>query len=47
MLRIGEMKVVKEQFYAAKKTINIWGVNIDNTVISKLIETSSLTGCQH
>ena len=33
MLRFGETRVVKEKFYAAKKTINILDVNIDNLVI--------------
>ena len=39
MLRFGETKIVKEKFYAAKKPINIWDVNVDNIVISKLVKT--------
>ena len=39
MLRFGEKKVIKVEFYAAKKPIKIWDVNVDNIVISKLIET--------
>ena len=39
MLRFGETKVAKENIYAAKKAINIWDLNIDNIVISKLVET--------
>ena len=39
MLRFGETKIAKEKFYAAKKPINIWDVNVDNIVISKLIKT--------
>ena len=35
MLRFGEAKIAKETFYAAKKPINVWDVNIDNIVISK------------
>ena len=38
MLRFEEIKITKEKFYAAKKTIKIWNVNVDNTVISKLIK---------
>ena len=41
MLRLGKAKETKEKFYAAQKTINIWDVNIDNIVISKLIETKT------
>ena len=39
MLRLGETKVTKENFYAAKRLIKIWGVNVDNIVISKLVKT--------
>ena len=39
MLRFGETKIAKEKFYAAKKPINIWDVNVDNIVISKLVKT--------
>ena len=41
MLRFGETKIAKEKFYAAKKTIKIWSVNLDNLVISKLIKTKT------
>ena len=41
MLRFGEAKIAKEKFYAPKKTINTWDVNIDNIFISKLIETKT------
>ena len=41
MLRFGETKIRKEKSYAAKKPINIWDVNIDHIVISKLIETKN------
>ena len=41
ILRFGETKVVKEKFYDAKKPINIWDVNVDNTVISKFLETKT------
>ena len=36
MLRFGETKV-------AKKPINIWDVNLDDIVISKLIETKTIS----
>ena len=41
MLRFGETKVTKEKFYAAKKPIKIWNVNVDNIVISKLVKTKT------
>ena len=33
MLRFRETKIAKEKFYTAKKVINIWNVDDDNTVI--------------
>ena len=41
MLRFGETKVTKVNFYGGKKLINIWDVNVDNIVISKLVETKT------
>ena len=41
MLRFGETKMAKEKFFAGNKPINIWDVNIDNTVISKLVKTKT------
>ena len=42
MLTFRETKVTKEKFYAAtNKTIKVWDVNVDNIVISKLIETKT------
>ena len=41
MLRFGEKEIVKEKFYAAKKPVKIWGVNVDNTVISKLVKSKT------
>ena len=41
MLRFGETKIVKENFFAGKKLINIWDVNVDNIVISKLLKTKN------
>ena len=40
-MRFGETKKSKEKFYAAKKPMKIWDVNIDNIVISKSIETKN------
>ena len=41
MLRNGETKLAKEKFYGAKKPVDIWNVNVDNIVISKLFETKT------
>ena len=41
MLTFGETKEAKEKFYEAKRTINIWDVNVDNIVISKLVGTKT------
>ena len=41
MLRFGEKEIAKEKFYAAKKSIKIWDVNVDNIVVSKLVETKT------
>ena len=38
MVKFGEKEIIKKKkFYAAKKNINIWDVNVDNIVVSKLI----------
>ena len=37
MLRFGKAEVANEGFYGAIKPINIWGVNVDNIIISNLI----------
>ena len=41
MLRFRKTKIAKETFYAAKKAIKIWDVNVDNIVISKLVKTGT------
>ena len=41
MLRFGETKVAKEKCYGAKNPINIWDVNVDNILISKLVGTKT------
>ena len=39
MLWLGEKEIAKEKFYASKKPIKIWDVNVDNIVFSKFVET--------
>ena len=45
MWRFGETKIVKQEFYGAKKkekkkkTMKIWDVDVNKIVISKLVET--------
>ena len=41
MVRFGKTEITKEKFYTAKKPINIWDVNVDNIVISKLVKTKT------
>ena len=41
MLRFWEKEIAKEKIYAAKKPIKNWDVNVDNIIISKLIETKT------
>ena len=41
MIRFGEKEIMKEKIYAAKKPIKIWDVNVDNMVVSKLVETKN------
>ena len=45
MLEFGETKIAKEEFYAAKKSINVRDVNIDKIVISKSVKTK--TDCMY
>ena len=40
-MRFGMTKTAKEKFYAAEKTTNTWDVNVDNTVISKLVKAKT------
>ena len=39
MLIFEERKIAKEKFYASRKSIKIWDVNVNNLVISKLAKT--------
>ena len=41
MVKFGKTEIAKEKFYAAKKPIKIWNVNVDNIVISKLVKTKT------
>ena len=41
MLRFGEVKVAKAIFYGRKKQISVWGVNVDNIVISNLVKSKT------
>ena len=41
MVRFGDREIAKERFYAAKRPIKIWDVNVDNIVISKLVKTKT------
>ena len=41
MVRFGEKEIAKEKLYATKKPIKTWDVNVDSTVISKLIEAKT------
>ena len=41
MVRFGDREIVKEKFYAAKRPMKICDVNVDNIVVSKLVETKT------
>ena len=41
MVKFGRKEIAKEKFYAAKKPMKIWEVNVDNIVILKLVKTKS------
>ena len=49
MLKFDETKLEKERFCRTKKPIKVWDVNVDNTVISKLVKHKNnskyLIGC--
>ena len=38
MQKFSETKVAKEKIYGAKKLIKIWDVDVNNIIISKLVE---------
>ena len=41
MVRFGDGEKAKEKFYAAKRPMKIWDVNVDNILISKLVKTKT------
>ena len=41
MVKFGEIEKAKDRFYAAKRPIKTWDVNVDNIVISKLVKTKT------
>ena len=41
MLTFGEKQIAKEKLYAAKKTYEIWDVNVNNIIISKIVKTKN------
>ena len=44
MLISGQTKIAKEEFYSEKESIKIWDADVDNKVISKLVETKRNSG---
>ena len=42
MVKSGKTEMAKERFYAAKKPIKLYEVNVDNIVISKLVNLVNL-----
>ena len=40
-MKFGEREKAKENFYAAKRPIKIWDVNVDNIFISKFVKTKT------
>ena len=41
MVKFGEREIATENFYAAKRPIKIWDVNVDNIFISKFVKTKT------
>ena len=41
MVKFGEREIAKVRFYAAKRPIKTWDVNVGNIVISKRIKTKT------
>ena len=41
MVTFGEKEIAKEKFYAAKRPVKVWNVNVDNIFVSKLTETKT------
>ena len=41
MMKLGKTEIAKEQFYVANKPIQIWNINVDNRVTSRLVKTKN------
>ena len=40
-MKFGKTEIAKETFYATKKRVKIWDVNVDNIVVSELVKTKT------
>ena len=40
-MRLRDREIAKEKFYAVKRPMKIWDVNVDNIVIPKLVKTET------
>ena len=40
-MKVEKLGIAKEKFYAAKKPIKVWYVNVHHIVISKLVKTKA------
>ena len=41
ILSFREKEIAKEKFYTSKKPIEIWDVNVNNILVSKLVKTKN------
>ena len=41
MMKLGKTEIAKEQFYVANKPIQIWNINVDNIVTSRLVKAKN------
>ena len=40
-MKLGKIEIAKEQFYVANKPIQIWNINVDNIVTSRLVKAKN------
>ena len=40
-MKFGKTEIAKENFYAVKKRVKIWDVNVDNIAVSELVKTKT------
>ena len=40
-MKLGKTEIAKEQFYVANKPIQIWNINVDNRVTSRLVKAKN------